>query len=172
MRFLCSDCKCFFELFGIGFNQESNLPKCFVTASRISSIVTSRRCGVIFQSSKEKAEDTLAKVKNEIAGSIFLRALSPAICTAAKHAQLNPGTAKRQHYQGELTNVEWLVSQLRLPDILNETGVGARLICMPFAKAAVHGAGSTGEDTQSRIGSGGHSKDRQERTQYRCPFNA
>ncbi len=95
-----------------------------------------RKFGVIFQSSKEKAESTLEKIKNEIGGSVFLRALSPGICTAARHAQLNPGIARRQHYEDIPTNIEWLIDSIRLPAILDESGGGGLLMCVPFAKAA------------------------------------
>jgi hypothetical protein len=95
-----------------------------------------RRCVVIFQSSQPKAVETLTKIKNEIAGSPFLRALSPGICTGAKHITLNPGLSKSQHLGGEPTNISWLKESIRLPDVLGETGSGARLLCMPFAKAA------------------------------------
>lgn len=95
-----------------------------------------RRCGVIFQSSEPKAIETLAKIKNELAGSPFLLALSPGICTAAKHITHNPGLSKRQHHDGALTNIQWLKGSIRLPDVAGETGGGARLLCLPFSKAA------------------------------------
>jgi len=95
-----------------------------------------RRCCVVFQSSAPKSEATVQKIKNELAGSVFIRALVPGIATACKHAELNPGLARKQHLSGELTNVQWLVAAIRLPNIANEPGGGARLISMPFAKAA------------------------------------
>ena len=123
--------------------EQSLEPRGFAKSSRVARAAIwamlggFRRCGVIFQSNKDKAEETLQKVKNELAGSPFLRALSPGIWTACRHAQVNPGLlAKRQHYEGELTNIQWLIGSIRLPNVLGETGGGARLICMPFAKAA------------------------------------
>lgn len=122
--------------------EQSLEPRGFAKSSRVArSAIWAmlggfRRCGVIFQSNKDKAEETLSKIKNEFAGSPFLRALSPGICMACKHAQLNPGLARRQHFQNSETNIQWQVGSIRLPDIGGEVGGGSRLVCMPFAKAA------------------------------------
>ncbi|HBE69154.1 MAG TPA: hypothetical protein DDW52_13470 [Planctomycetaceae bacterium] len=122
--------------------EQSLEPRAFGKSSRVARAAIwallggFRRCGTIFQSSEPKAVETLSKIKNELAGSPFLRALSPGICAAVKHITHNPGLSKRQHYQDELTNIQWLKGSIRLPDILGETGGGARLLVMPFSKAA------------------------------------
>lgn len=122
--------------------EQSLEPRGFAKSSRVArSAIWAvlggfRRCGIIFQSSEPKSIETLAKIRNEFAASPFLRALSPGICTAARHAQHSPVIARQQHYRDEPTNISWLKASIRLPDILGETGGGARLVCMPFAKAA------------------------------------
>ncbi len=117
-------------------------PRGFTKSSRVArtalwaTLAELRRCAVVFQSSATKSISTVQKIKNELAGSPFLMALVPHICTACKHATLNPGLTRRQHFGGELTNVQWLTDSIRLPDIMGEPGGGARLLAMPFAKAA------------------------------------
>lgn len=117
-------------------------PRAFGKSSRVSRAAIwavlggFRRCGIIFQSNEQKSHETLAKIRNELAASPFLQALSPAICAACRHAQQSPMIARQQHYDSIPTNIEWLKGSIRLPNILDELGGGARIVCMPFAKAA------------------------------------
>lgn len=122
--------------------EQSLEPRAFAKSSRVARAAIwamlgeYRRCAVVFQSSQPKAVETLTKIKNELSANPFLRALSPAICTACRHAAVNPGLHKRQHYQGDPTNIVWLKETIRLPDIMGERGGGGRLLCLPFDRAA------------------------------------
>ena len=123
--------------------EQSLEPRAHAKSSRLAraalwaALFGFRRCSIIFQSNTDKAAESLQKIKNELQGSVFLRALFPGIATACRHASTNGANLlKNQHFCDEPTSIQWLKESIRLPDILGETGGGSRILVLPFTKAA------------------------------------
>jgi len=116
-----------------GYGKSSRLAR----AALWAALYGLSRCTIIFQSSMDKSAESLFKIKNELKGSVFLRALFPGITTACCHASPNGANLiKNQHFENEPTNIQWLKESIRLPDILGESGGGSRILALPFTKAA------------------------------------
>ena len=103
-----------------------------------SAIFGLRRCTICFQSSASKARNGLDTIKNELVGSLAIRAIFPELSMCCRHISVN--TRLDQTFSNELTEIDWKVDSIRLPDVYAEDGTampfnGARVLVMPFGSA-------------------------------------